>query len=101
MDKHEPLKKKVISDKLKIPRFNDTAAEEIKHRRKLGKDLADGYHQHRQILKRVLLSKEKSLLTPYTSPENSVKINATTLKPAYNGHLQQKIGYNKGKSHQI
>ena len=37
MDKHAPLKKKVISDKLKIPWFNDTVAEEIKHRRKLEK----------------------------------------------------------------
>ena len=32
-----PLKKKVISDNPKIPWFNDTAAEEIKHRRKLEK----------------------------------------------------------------
>ena len=39
MDKHAPLKKKVVPDKLKIAWFNNTAADEIKHRRKLGKIL--------------------------------------------------------------
>ena len=37
MDKHAPLKKKVVSEKTKISWFNDAAAVEIKHRRKLEK----------------------------------------------------------------
>ena len=37
MDKHAQLKKKVVSDKPKIPWFSDTAAVEIRYRRKLEK----------------------------------------------------------------
>ena len=37
MDKHAPLKRKVVTDKPKITWFNNAAAVKTKHRRKLGK----------------------------------------------------------------
>ena len=67
MVKYAPLKKKVVSDKPKIPWLNDTAAETQKE---TWKDLAEGYHQHGQIDKTSTFKGEKSLNILYTTEKD-------------------------------
>ena len=46
INKHAPLKKKLVSNKPNVPWFNDTIVAEISKRRRLEKNLAEGYQQH-------------------------------------------------------
>ena len=83
MDKHAPLKKKIISDKPKIPWFNNTAAEEIKHRRKLEKIWQKNITYIDKYLKSSTIKGEKPLtsdtgLRNTSITQNVVKINTTT-----------------------